>query len=204
MKILPKVTQNDLQIGLFYVGAIRPPENIRDGGPDRDEVHFFGPVGGLQVTYGGLRDPADGEPYGWYDRERELWIIDRPAGDGGRWVYSDVFLTWVTPAGDEREHLRAHCLALSHNLALAEQTMQNMAASGPDLPGDIQAYLHLYRRQKASIAVPQQSNDLAIADAIGDLLSCKQQCLCDGCRADVERVLALALGIEETENDNGR
>ena len=85
MKTLPRIDETKAQPtpGKLYLGAIRPMRTVADGCPDRDEVHYYGPLGGLQLTYNLLRDPADGEHFGFYDQDLNLWRI-------GGCYYSDI------------------------------------------------------------------------------------------------------------------
>ena len=93
MKIIPKIddyapAHAQPTPDKLYLGAIRPMQAVDDGCTDQDEIHYYGPVGGLQLTYALMRDPADGEPFGFYEEDVGLWRIND-------WYYSDIFV--VTP-----------------------------------------------------------------------------------------------------------
>ena len=87
MKPIPKIdeTQTQPMPGKLYLGAIRPMRAVDEGCSDSDKVHYYGPLGGLQLTYELLRDPADGEHFGCYGEDLNLWHINS-------WYYSDIFV----------------------------------------------------------------------------------------------------------------
>ena len=85
MKALPRVQDDQLQPGKFYIGA----RNSADGHPCYTDDVFYGPVGGLQVTYDMLRDPSDGETLGFLGDDG-FWQFDM-------WSYSDLWLVYIPP-----------------------------------------------------------------------------------------------------------
>jgi hypothetical protein len=117
----------------------------------------------------------------------------------------------------------SHTLALSRALQFAEATIRSVAISvteayrqftpilkQPALAGiarkrleEALATIAFYHEQTGHgpdrfLAWPDR--DLAVADALGDVLGCGQQCLCSACRHELERALALVeLGIDDTE-----
>lgn len=116
-----------------------------------------------------------------------------------------------------------HTLALSRALRLAEATIRSVVISvteayrqstpvlkQPALAGiarkrleEALATIAFYHEQTGHgpdrfLAWPDR--DLAVADALGDVLGCGQQCLCSTCRQELGRALALVeLGIDDTE-----
>jgi hypothetical protein len=101
MKHLPRLEEQEMEPGRLYLACF----NADEGSPGyTDEDHFYGPVGGLQLTYCWLRDPADGEHVGRYDPVQEMWTVLVDA-EGHEAEYSDVILTWkeeepdVSPTG---------------------------------------------------------------------------------------------------------
>jgi hypothetical protein len=125
MKLIPFVhARTKLEAGRTYIKSW-------DQG---DRIRVYGPVEGLQITCGNLRDTSDGATFGHYDQTNAQWHIYTPDGYE---VYTDIVPFVAGGYEDTRKSFEVHVqLTTVENvcypgiLANSAQEAERMVRSG--------------------------------------------------------------------------